>query len=258
MQHVPLFLLHRFMKKFGTTSFLRTLRTQSAVIDEKKRRMKILLNFPVSCKYMGEKNAKKTCLSSNPGDSEQFHRESIRRHLFLLVDNSWVPAMACLRAGLLVFCLLFRPTVSEEASIYYTVHRDMRYWNVSRESHERCLGLCSIRCFISEPPCRAFNYRGSDGSCQLVTNAKSDLLPGNGYEAFSHSVASSFFAFCNYKSIVNSQMYVGFRAVPHGVPEDRGSDCDLRKRLGWKLPRAPGSVGRLHMRELPGILGRRR
>ncbi|CAG0896482.1 unnamed protein product, partial [Darwinula stevensoni] len=37
---------------------------------------------------------------------------------------------------------------------------------------------------LKTPPCYAFNYRESDGSCQLVLNGKSDLVEDNGFTSY--------------------------------------------------------------------------
>ncbi|CAG0887398.1 unnamed protein product, partial [Darwinula stevensoni] len=43
-------------------------------------------------------------------------------------------------------------------------------------------------CIINNPPCHAYNYRESDGSCQLVTDSTSDLVEDDEFQAFAEIV----------------------------------------------------------------------
>ncbi|CAG0883224.1 unnamed protein product [Darwinula stevensoni] len=68
---------------------------------------------------------------------------------------------------------------------YYAVHPGQRYGNASRVVSTRHMGQCNVLCTSQIPiPCNAYNYRSSDGSCELIMNDKSSLVPSQGYQAY--------------------------------------------------------------------------
>ncbi|CAG0900086.1 unnamed protein product [Darwinula stevensoni] len=81
--------------------------------------------------------------------------------------------------------LLFLHGVASNGFVsHYAAHPGMRYSNVSSETAEPTLGVCGIKCVMQTPPCYAFNYRESDGSCQLVINGRSGLVEANGFKSY--------------------------------------------------------------------------
>ena len=71
---------------------------------------------------------------------------------------------------------------------FYAVHPGERYGNASRSAPTRHMGDCSILCSSQRStPCKAYNYRSSDGSCELITIGKSSLIPSKGYQAYVQS-----------------------------------------------------------------------
>ncbi|CAG0898761.1 unnamed protein product [Darwinula stevensoni] len=85
----------------------------------------------------------------------------------------------------LVFLLSSRGVASVELIPYLGVHPGQRYENVSSESQELSLGMCTINCVMQKPiPCYAFNYRETDRSCQLILNRMSRLVDANGYWSY--------------------------------------------------------------------------
>ncbi|CAG0900087.1 unnamed protein product [Darwinula stevensoni] len=56
--------------------------------------------------------------------------------------------------------------------------------NPEGDPDEPTLGVCGIKCVMQTPPCYAFNFRESDGSCQLVINGRSGLVEANGFGSF--------------------------------------------------------------------------
>ncbi|CAG0888820.1 unnamed protein product [Darwinula stevensoni] len=74
----------------------------------------------------------------------------------------------CLAAGVQLGSIYWGPT----AFFWLNVMRFELWWNLSK------------RCVLQTPPCYAYNYRESDGSCQLVLNGKSDLVEDNGFTSY--------------------------------------------------------------------------
>ncbi|CAG0895492.1 unnamed protein product [Darwinula stevensoni] len=86
---------------------------------------------------------------------------------------------------ILVFIYLSRDVASVDLIPYFRVHPGQRYENVTSESQELSLGSCTVNCVLQEPSaCSAFNYRETDGSCQLILNGKSKLVEANGYLSY--------------------------------------------------------------------------
>ncbi|CAG0897288.1 unnamed protein product [Darwinula stevensoni] len=71
-----------------------------------------------------------------------------------------------------------------DVMVYRAAHPWKRYENISFQTKEANFQTCSKRCVLQTPPCYAFSYRESDGSCQLVLDGKSDLVEANGFESF--------------------------------------------------------------------------
>ncbi|CAG0901807.1 unnamed protein product [Darwinula stevensoni] len=82
-----------------------------------------------------------------------------------------------------------------------------------------------------KPPCHAFNYRESDGSCQLVLNGMSNLTEANGYGAYVQSKQQHTYPEC--RLTVKGREYIGkmknsesgkeclrWDIQPYGKPED--------------------------------------
>ncbi|CAG0892595.1 unnamed protein product [Darwinula stevensoni] len=63
-----------------------------------------------------------------------------------------------------------------------------RYKAVARESREASSASCAVKCIHADPkaPCGAFNFRPSDGSCQLISSRNHEMIPADGYLAFTH------------------------------------------------------------------------
>ena len=88
----------------------------------------------------------------------------------------------------LVFVLaVLHGVASTDFLTHFAVHPGQRYGDVTFTTRERTLGLCGMSCARRRPPCYAFNYRESDGSCQLVLEGKSGLLESNGYSSYVQS-----------------------------------------------------------------------
>ncbi|CAG0888061.1 unnamed protein product [Darwinula stevensoni] len=83
-----------------------------------------------------------------------------------------------------VFCLTLGGAFSMEFPTFHAVHPGLKYDAVSVETWEVSQVMCSIRCVLQHPTCSAFNYRETDGSCQLVTGGLSDLVDDGGFKAF--------------------------------------------------------------------------
>ncbi|CAG0884360.1 unnamed protein product [Darwinula stevensoni] len=99
--------------------------------------------------------------------------------------------MASSKAAFVFYCFLVQTAVSVDLTPYIDVHPGKRFKNVSKTSVEKSLGMCNIECVRQEPICNAFNFRKSDGSCQLVRAATSDLVDGEGYEAYTQNICLS-------------------------------------------------------------------
>ncbi|CAG0901736.1 unnamed protein product [Darwinula stevensoni] len=60
----------------------------------------------------------------------------------------------------------------------------MRYDNVALTSAESSLRACTKKCLNREPPCYAFNYRESDGLCQIVGSGTSGVVEEEGFSSY--------------------------------------------------------------------------
>ncbi|CAG0897519.1 unnamed protein product [Darwinula stevensoni] len=83
-----------------------------------------------------------------------------------------------------LFLLILRLVASKDFIFHHAAHSGWRYENVSFETTAPTLGICGIKCVTQTPPCYAFNYRESDGSCQVVLNGESGLVEADGYISF--------------------------------------------------------------------------
>ncbi|CAG0898724.1 unnamed protein product [Darwinula stevensoni] len=91
------------------------------------------------------------------------------------------------RAGRIRWLLLFLLSSKTECGFlkYYATKQGQRYGDVSRRVSTRSMGNCNILCSSLRPKaCKAYNYRSSDGSCELVEKDKSSLIPSEGYQAY--------------------------------------------------------------------------
>ncbi|CAG0884305.1 unnamed protein product [Darwinula stevensoni] len=95
--------------------------------------------------------------------------------------------LAAMANTLMVFtvsCLFWIGSASEPV-VYWELHPGERYGLVSKEisaDFEKCENICAK----DDPslPCKAFNYRESDGTCQLVYKDGVQLVPADDFQAF--------------------------------------------------------------------------
>ena len=88
----------------------------------------------------------------------------------------------------LALLLSLRDVASVDLTNYLPVHSGWRYENVSSESQESTVSMCTIMCVMQKPsPCYAFNYRATDQSCQLILNGTSRLVQADGYQSYAQS-----------------------------------------------------------------------
>ncbi|CAG0896448.1 unnamed protein product, partial [Darwinula stevensoni] len=96
--------------------------------------------------------------------------------------------------GAISFIFLHGVT-STDFVAHHAVHLGEKYENITLETKEaerrrnerrrnESVRICGIRCVLPTPPCYAFNYRESDGSCQLVSNETSGLVESDGFIAY--------------------------------------------------------------------------
>ncbi|CAG0898308.1 unnamed protein product [Darwinula stevensoni] len=85
---------------------------------------------------------------------------------------------------LVLVLVVLHGVASTDSLAHYAAHPGQRYGNIALATRERTLGLCGRKCAKRKPPCYAFNYRETDGSCQLVLDGKSGLLEGNDYSSY--------------------------------------------------------------------------
>ncbi|CAG0899927.1 unnamed protein product [Darwinula stevensoni] len=91
------------------------------------------------------------------------------------------------RLGRIRLFIVFLLSVKTQGGFlrYYTAHPGQRYGNMSRRVTTRQMGDCNILCSSQRPkPCKAYNYRSSDGSCELIVSDSSSLIPFEGYQAY--------------------------------------------------------------------------
>ncbi|CAG0895493.1 unnamed protein product, partial [Darwinula stevensoni] len=133
---------------------------------------------------------------------------------------------------ILVFIYLSRDVASVDLIPYFRVHHGQRYENVTSESQELSLGSCTVNCVLQEPSaCSAFNYRETDGSCQLILHGKSKLIEANGYLSYVQSEEVHLYPEC--RLTAKGKEYVGgmnvtesgrkclfWRDYPFGRPDD--------------------------------------
>ena len=84
----------------------------------------------------------------------------------------------------LLSCLFWSGS-SKEILVYWAAHSGQRYGNVSLEFQGTDIGHCSLQCAKSGSPrtFHAFNFRITDGSCQLIRDS-SHLVPSDGYQSW--------------------------------------------------------------------------
>ncbi|CAG0898643.1 unnamed protein product [Darwinula stevensoni] len=98
-------------------------------------------------------------------------------------------------------CLLWIVS-GNELQVYWAVHPGERYENVSRLLMTSYFGECSSRCAKERPSdqCLAFNFRESDGACELLHGGSSRLIPANGFQAY-----AQFLCVTDYPTIKNAK-----------------------------------------------------
>ncbi|CAG0893653.1 unnamed protein product [Darwinula stevensoni] len=72
-----------------------------------------------------------------------------------------------------------------EPMVYWAIHPGQRYGLASIEitvDFEACDAICAH--YGKSLPCHAFNFRESDGTCQLVYEGGGQLVPAEGFHAF--------------------------------------------------------------------------
>ncbi|CAG0906373.1 unnamed protein product, partial [Darwinula stevensoni] len=69
--------------------------------------------------------------------------------------------------------------------VYWSIHPGHRYGFVSNEITAD-FEECSAACAQDKPSfrCHAFNFKETDGTCQLVYEGGGELVPENGFQAF--------------------------------------------------------------------------
>ncbi|CAG0896547.1 unnamed protein product [Darwinula stevensoni] len=95
-----------------------------------------------------------------------------------------IVAMANTLTVFTLSCLFWIGSASEPV-VYWELHPGERYELVSKEisaDFEKCENICAK----DDPslPCKAFNYRESDGTCQLVYKDGVKLVPADDFQAF--------------------------------------------------------------------------
>ena len=106
---------------------------------------------------------------------------------------------SCLQFLLL---LLLSAVDSKPVVVVYRMHPpEERYQAVALESRESNLARCSLKCTHADPkaPCKAFNFRPSDGSCQLIVDGDRRTVPADGYLAFTRR---EFFLYAKLSALV--------------------------------------------------------
>ncbi|CAG0888590.1 unnamed protein product [Darwinula stevensoni] len=80
---------------------------------------------------------------------------------------------------------LFWTVSAMEPLLYWPTHHEKRYGIISMEFQVADFAECKNTCIRNQEsqPCHAFNFRESDGSCQLVYESKV-LVPAEGFEAY--------------------------------------------------------------------------
>ncbi|CAG0905040.1 unnamed protein product, partial [Darwinula stevensoni] len=119
-----------------------------------------------------------------------------------------------------LFLLVFRGVTSTDIIAHYAAHSGWRYHNVSLERTTPTFGTCGKKCVMQTPPCYAFNYRESDGSCQLVHNGKSDLVKADGYNSY-----TQWLCLTEYPTIPNAK--VSFEGWSGEYPAPKGAMVTL-------------------------------
>ncbi|CAG0894902.1 unnamed protein product [Darwinula stevensoni] len=106
----------------------------------------------------------------------------------------------CLTLG--VFSCLFWTVSVLEPLVYWPTHYGKRYGTVSFEFQVANFAECKNTCVSKQAsqPCYAFNYRESDGSCQLVYENSAQLVPADGFKAF-----AQFLCLTEYPRIENAK-----------------------------------------------------
>ena len=91
---------------------------------------------------------------------------------------------------ILALYLLFRDvdTYLDDTVRYKAAHPGQRFANFTVRSTKSHLGSCSSHCSMQgRDSCYAFNYRRSDGSCQLVMQGTVSLVEAEGYKSYAQS-----------------------------------------------------------------------
>ncbi|CAG0895536.1 unnamed protein product [Darwinula stevensoni] len=71
-----------------------------------------------------------------------------------------------------------------EVDLHWYVHKGERYGNVSREEQFFEFPECKAECKKQDGQCHGFNYRESDGTCELLRPGGNRLIPANGFKAY--------------------------------------------------------------------------
>ncbi|CAG0885700.1 unnamed protein product [Darwinula stevensoni] len=117
---------------------------------------------------------------------------------------------------LTVFSCLLRNR-SVEVPTYFAVFEGQRYGNISEEMNGMDFSDCSISCMKHNEshPCHAFNFKETDGSCQLIRKNQSHLVKSEGYQAY-----VQFLCLTDYPKIQNAEE--SFHGWNGAYPAPRG------------------------------------
>ncbi|CAG0885724.1 unnamed protein product [Darwinula stevensoni] len=77
--------------------------------------------------------------------------------------------------------------------VYRKEFPEKRYKTVAMEYHGQTLGRCALKCVYADPQaeCEVFNFRQSDQSCQLIVPGNYEMVPAEGYLAYTRLSCAS-------------------------------------------------------------------
>ncbi|CAG0898929.1 unnamed protein product, partial [Darwinula stevensoni] len=149
------------------------------------------------CRNSGLYREKPWCFVSDPDIQREYCHDSKKMNAletrtprdrslgssFRLASATRPRPMKALLAVLVSF--LSMEAVASRDFVYRAIPVGQTYEDVASESTASNLATCGIACVRGSPrPCFAFNYRGSDGTCQLVRDERSRLVEADGFLSF--------------------------------------------------------------------------
>ncbi|CAG0891348.1 unnamed protein product [Darwinula stevensoni] len=146
-------------------------------------------------------------------------REAISGDVLRKNRSKSMPIPRGIRAFLtpvLIPCL-FWSGVSSKFNVYHAVYQGQRYGNLSLELKVENFEECHLKCVMikASQACYAFNHNEKDGSCQLIHNGKSHLVPSTEYQAY-----VQFLCLTDYPRIENAEEsfdgWTGKHPAPRG------------------------------------------